>query len=590
MTLTTQIPGLAETRAAALQRLLDSRHPAGHWEGHLSTSALSTATALAALALYDADPAADHHAADADRLLRATTWLTDHQNADGGWGDTTASPSNISTTVLGWAALAITPAKIPALSAAELRAETWLRQRAPDTSAPALAPVIRERYGADKTFSVPILTMTTLCGRWPADAWRQIPPLPLELAVLPRWLFAFLRMPVVSYALPALIALGLVRHTRGHPHGLWRHIRQAAAAPALRILDSICPQSGGFLEATPLTSFVLMSLVGAGQSRLEVAKKGAAFLRQSQRPDGGWPIDTNLATWLTTLAINVLGPQAATLVSPAVRIWLLNQQTRVRHPYTGAAPGGWAWTDLSGGVPDADDTAGALLALHTLSGNSPTAEIVAAAAAGCRWLFGLQNADGGVATFCRGWGHLDFDRSSPDITAHAIRAVETWRHLLPPPLATQTAKYTHRARQFLAVSQRPEGSWIPLWFGNQHRPDQTNPLYGTVRVLRALPPDSPAIPRALHYLLHSQNPDGSFGHDSPSTGTIEETALALSALHHFPAQTAAAVPPALHWLISRTNAGRDWPAAPLGLYFARLWYHEDLYPILFTLDALLAIP
>ena len=30
-----------------------------------------------------------------------------------------------------------------------------------------------------------------------------------------------------------------------------------------------------------------------------------------------------------------------------------NQQT---HPFTGAAPGGWGWTDLSGAVPDADDT------------------------------------------------------------------------------------------------------------------------------------------------------------------------------------------------------------------------------------------
>jgi len=38
--------------------------------------------------------------------------------------------------------------------------------------------------------------------------------------------------------------------------------------------------------------------------------------------------------------------------------WLLDQQHRVEHPYTHAAPGGWAWTDLSGGVPDADDTSG----------------------------------------------------------------------------------------------------------------------------------------------------------------------------------------------------------------------------------------
>ena len=37
------------TRAAG--KLLDSRVPAGHWEGELSSSALSTATAVLALAV-----------------------------------------------------------------------------------------------------------------------------------------------------------------------------------------------------------------------------------------------------------------------------------------------------------------------------------------------------------------------------------------------------------------------------------------------------------------------------------------------------------------------------------------------------------
>ena len=36
------------------------------------------------------------------------------------------------------------------------------------------------------------------------------------------------------------------------------------------------------------------------------------------------------------------------------------------HPYTNADPGGWAWTNLPGGVPDADDTPGAILALLQL--------------------------------------------------------------------------------------------------------------------------------------------------------------------------------------------------------------------------------
>ena len=34
----------------------------------------------------------------------------------------------------------------------------------------------------------------------------------------------------------------------------------------------------------------------------------------------------------------------------------------MQHPYCLSAPGGWAWTDLPGGVPDADDTPGVLMA------------------------------------------------------------------------------------------------------------------------------------------------------------------------------------------------------------------------------------
>ena len=39
------------------------------------------------------------------------------------------------------------------------------------------------------------------------------------------------------------------------------------------------------------------------------------------------------------------------------------------------------------------------------------------------------------------------------------------------------------------------------------------------------------------------------------------------------------------WLIDRTAEGRDFAPAPIGLYFARLWYYESLYPLIFSVDA-----
>ncbi|MFM7517555.1 MAG: hypothetical protein ACKO3V_11480 [Pirellula sp.] len=104
------------------------------------------------------------------------------------------------------------------------------------------------------------------------------------------------------------------------------------------------------------------------------------------------------------------------------------------HPFTNAAPGGWSWTPLSGGVPDADDTPGAMLALKVFyreaTGDAKQqAELAGQAIAGAKWLIDLQNRDGGIPTFCRGWGTLPFDRSNPDITAHAIRAWLAWYDL-----------------------------------------------------------------------------------------------------------------------------------------------------------------
>src|SRR2546423_3197256 len=85
----------------ARDALLAERVPAGHWVGELSTSALSTATAVVALHLVDHD---EHRVLIASGLR----WLADHQNADGGWGDTVKSFSNISTTMLCRAAFHLT--------------------------------------------------------------------------------------------------------------------------------------------------------------------------------------------------------------------------------------------------------------------------------------------------------------------------------------------------------------------------------------------------------------------------------------------------------------------------------------------------
>ncbi len=698
-----------QTIRAATTKLLNERTSVGNWEGQLSSSALSTATSVCALTLScrsmhkvmcdTTDPsspepralarAVSHKSTTTERVspdhihrhsktnasnmalaLGGVHWLWQHQNEDGGWGDTIKSHSNVSTTVLCWAVLGLPEWQNEQVAESVNQAERWLTERAGGLSPDKIAAAVVARYGKDRTFSIPILTMCALCGRLGegAEAWRYVLPLPFELAACPHQLFKWLRLPVVSYALPALIAIGQARHHhRPTLNPFARMIRQLTRKRTLSVLNSVQPPSGGFLEAAPLTGFVVMSLASMNLSDHPVAKRGLSFLASGVRDDGSWPIDTNLATWTTTLAVNALAsnqlehhalerisfteaasknllstsqhekprglkPAAQKMVKNKVITpdhrdlptlsntdatliidWLMTQQYRVEHPYAHAAPGGWAWTDLTGGVPDADDTSGALIALHNLIDENKTVEIDQAsirqaASAGCQWLLDLQNRDGGMPTFCRGWGKLPFDRSSQDLAAHALRAWLVWREQLSAQMQHRVDLAIEKTLAYLVRVQRTDGAWTPLWFGNQHSSTEENLTYGTARVmvgleayllqqtniaeLYHLPYD-----RGVAWLCTTQNNDGGWG-GGCEPSSIEETALAVDALCGSvrvlalkPAKLSqlddvlAAIERGTNWLIEHTNHGTQFDATPIGFYFAKLWYFEKLYPLIFTVGS-----
>jgi squalene-hopene/tetraprenyl-beta-curcumene cyclase len=607
---------LLNAYAAVRDRLLQSRNAHGFWEGFLSSSALSTATATSALALAR-DPA------DTARIASGVAWLASSQNADGGWGDTTDSPSNLATTLLTTAALTLTGDE--GRTGALEKAKEFLRQKhgvRASTHPASIVEAVQREYGEDRTFAVPILMNCALAG---LVEWRDIPGLPFELAVLPHAWYKAVRLHVVSYALPALIAIGLLIDRRNPPTSRMRRLlRKIVLKRVLKKLQNIQPDHGGFLEATPLTSFVAMALLPPFGREQHVAAKCLEFLRMSQRSDGAWPIDTNLSVWLTTAAVSALdaGGELSRIDRGQTARWIAAAQYSVRHPYTNAEPGGWAWTDLPGGVPDVDDTSGAILALMALGNEDSvvkatvheprgTEEVVGKTpsmlpspslttssgpfccvahrgrllAAGVGWLLDVQNSDGGWPTFCRGWGRLPFDRSAPDLTAHALRALTRAASIGRSP-----QRAIRRGLQYLGRSQEADGSWLPLWFGNQSAAGRTNPVVGTARVLRALEilaPDSQQAAKGVEYLLRSQNADGGWGGATGVASSIEETGLAVAALTGW-SQT-----PTVHGASVRgveyllqSHADRSTEPVPIGLYFARLWYSERLYPLIWSLDAI----
>ncbi|MCO8125159.1 squalene--hopene cyclase [Stieleria sp. TO1_6] len=654
--------------------LLDARHPQGHWTGRLASSALSTATAVSAMAavlvsesrggVTGTSGGTAAQPADPGQLRplvrSGMQYLAGQQNADGGFGDTDRSHSNIATSYLVAAAsaLALAVGETPLSDDSLDRLNRYL------DSAGRLEG-LRERYGTDKTFVVPIMNNMAIAG---LISWDDVAALPFEAAIFPQSMYRFLQMPVVSYAIPALVAIGQARHFLGR-RAFWplRQIRARCIARTLGVLDSMQPESGGYLEATPLTAFVVMSLAATDRCGLAVVQNGLRFLKSSMLPDGSWPIDTNLATWVTSLSIHALAADPdddGRWYSDALARWHLDCQHKRRHPFTGAEPGGWGWTDLSGAVPDSDDTPAAILAIEQMkpfASRELKREMNVASQAGIGWLLKLQNRNGGWPTFCRGWGKLPFDRSSTDLTAHAIRAMVATESNAEN--STAPSRAVARGRQFLRNQQNADGSWMPLWFGNQDRSDESNPVYGTAKVLMAaetLPNNSldASAESAIEFLMGCQNSDGGWGGGvslaekiAPVDGvragktppeiagiaaecppglvsSVEETALAVEALaaclrrnrggglpDPLESQTgrydsppggltqAEADPQSIHaaagnepllasilrgvdFLSHAVEDRRHRIAWPIGFYFAKLWYHEALYPLIFTAAAL----
>ena len=630
------VASIEQRLAEVERRLLDMRRPNGHWVGELSSSALAVATAVTALQFYRDASGDDPDEQLARHMHFGVRGLVEQQNADGGFGDTALSHSNISTTMLAIAALhACRQADHYAL-------EIEAAERYVDDQGGI--PGLRARYGNDKTFAVPILAHCAMAGIVP---WKEVSALPFEAACVPQRFYHLLQLPVVSYAIPALVAIGQVKFLHDPPWDpIRKSIRRWSIEPSLKVLQRMQPESGGFLEAVPLTSFVAMALIKCGRHDHPVVESAIRFLKSSFREiegkagQGTWPIDTNLATWGTTLSVNALANDPVRFEKQlssdretwrGCLDWILGCQTKDKHPFTGAQPGGFGWTDLSGAVPDADDTPGALIAIRhfydqraswcddkSLAVESD--KIQSAARAGVDWLVGLQNRDKGWPTFCKGWGKLPFDRSGSDITAHSIRGLIAWKDHFSD---AKILRAIDRGFEFLKGQQNSDGSWLPLWFGNQDTDDEINPWYGTAKVLLAYRDanlfDTEPAKFGLEWIIRSQNDDGGWGggaslnwaqlrksQSAPAAGaeqiellgnsSVEETALCTETLLHamecdsfeesFRGQIEASAKRGVAWLLKAIELDCISIPWPIGFYFAKLWYFEQMYPLVFATSAL----
>jgi squalene-hopene/tetraprenyl-beta-curcumene cyclase len=177
-----------------------------------------------------------------------------------------------------------------------------------------------------------------------------------------------------------------------------------------------------------------------------------------------------------------------------------------------------------------------------------------------------------------------------------------WRSDVSASLRHRLDRAVSRALAYLARTQRADGAWLPLWFGNQHSRTSSNPVYGTAAVINALrchvasrPASGPSavhsvhdmLARACRFLLSIRTPEGAWGGDANTPASIEETALAVAALAPEAERGSGLVSaddlaPAVAWLLNATDGGQRFNPSPIGLYFASLWYSHSLYPVIFT--------
>ena len=209
----------------------------------------------------------------------------------------------------------------------------------------------------------------------------------------------------------------------------------------------------------------------------------------------------------------------------------------------GTPPGGWAFEFYNDKYPDIDDSSEVIiaLALAELEG-ADEAKRREAIHRGVEWIEGMQSRGGGWAAFDKDndrWymARLPFcdfgeslDPPSVDVTAHILEMYGRLGY-------SQDHPPVRRGYQYVRKEQEAEGPWFGRW--------GVNYIYGTGAVLPAMEAvgedmGQPYVRRAVEWLLAHQNDDGGWGEccgsyvDESLRGvgpsTASQTAWALLAL------------------------------------------------------------
>lgn len=410
-------------------------------------------------------------------------------------------------------------------------------------------------------------------------------------------------------------------------------VRKFAIKKAEEWMIERFPMSGGLSAILPamMNSVIALKCLGYAEDH-ELVKNGIKELDlleiYDEKTDSIRVQPCVSPVWDSCISVYALGQAGLAPDHPAMQkgaAWLLSKQTthvgdwRHRNP---APPGGWYFEFFNEFYPDVDDTCMTLMALQFASageqGSGGAGELGSwgaeeqgsngtcspaplhpcspaqreAMLRGLAWMLGMQNDDGGWASFDRGCDkefltkvpfadhNAMIDPSTADITARVIESLSFFKDKF-----TLNHPVIQRGIEFIKKDQCEDGAWFGRW--------GVNYIYGTWQVLRGMKligedMNKGWLRRGVEWFLKHQNEDGGWGesiasYDDPKLkgigpSTASQTAWALMGLISANQAKSQAVRRGVQYLLDTQTSAGTWEEQHwTGTGFPRVFYLKYHY-------------
>lgn len=499
-----------------------------------------------------------------ESVRKAARWILDHQNPDGSWGffDSRGSASN----------LEITCQAVLALDLAGYG----------DTPEAKRGRAYADNLGG--VMNVPIVTQVyhAIVGRF---FWNSIPPLPVELVLIPDIPGLPSLNPVEMSAwakigfIPIMVLVAL--NAPGHKSV----VKEISLAKAKSWMLDHQNEDGSWYSTILPTSLCAIALRQGGMPPDDPCIRDAVSFMKSLQSASGYVHRYSYPVWNTGLVATALLDSGVSPSDPrmvAAGNWLIQAQA-------GADGHAWPFNPQNRQYPDVDDTCIAVAVLERLDMAHRSREAIRR---GVDWLMDMQNSDGGWAAFSRNLSvkqpgvpaAFNQDPSTADVVGHVLFALGVLGYRAGDPAVNRAIEWLKRDQYHRA--------WYGRW-GVCY-------TYGTGAALvglESVQADRQAgyVRDALAWLHECQNDDGGWGESYLSyyypweagkgESTAEQTAWALMGLLAGGVNPRAeSIQRGIRYLLDNQTPDGAWASSYVD---AALWvYKDDLYSSIFPLTAL----